>query len=169
MLEKKYNYINGNIVEKPLRREETFEERRKREQSERAKREKRKKLKKKQVKERMAIVQVASVFLILGVVTIMRDGQVYNMQRDLSKMGSEMKVLSAEGEALKVSLLKGASLESIEKDATNKLGMVTATKNDVIFMDTSEDFLGELKAKEVEMEQINSEKGFFSKIFGMFN
>lgn len=148
MLEKKYNYINGNIVQKPLRREESFEEKQRQEQIERAKRERRKLQKRKQANTIKSVLQVSGVFLMLGVIALYRDGQVYNMQRNLTKMGKEIKTISAEGEALRVTLLKGASLEKIEKDAIDKLGMVRSTKNDVVFIDTSQDFLGELRPQE---------------------
>lgn len=147
MLEKRYNYINGSTVQKPLRREPSIDEKR-REEQEKLKRDKIKRQKAKNVQIRWSIIQVASVFLVLGLATIIRDGQVYKMQNNLSKLGKEIKVVSAENEALKVSLLKVSSLSSIEKDATSKLGMKIAEKQDVIYVDTSKDFLGSLKTEE---------------------
>lgn len=145
LLEKKYNYIDGSTVQKPLRREQLEEQRRR---EERRKREKNKRLKARAVKNRWSIMQIAALFLVLGVGTIVRDGQVYKMQNNLSKLGSEIKLTTAQNEALKVSLLKVSSLQNIEKEATSKLDMSIANKADVVFIDTSKDFLGSLKTEE---------------------
>lgn len=146
LLEKKYNYINGSTVQKPLRREHS-EEQRRIEELEKRKREKNKRLKAKEIKNRWSIMQIAALFLVLGVGTIIRDGQVYKMQNNLSKLGKEIKLTTSQNEALKVSLLKVASLQNIEKEATSKLGMSIVNKKDVVYIDTSKDFLGSLKTE----------------------
>lgn len=147
LLEKKNNYIDGSAVRNPLRREHLNEEKRL-EEIERKKREKIRRLKAKEVRSRWAIIQIAVIFLVLGVSSLIRDSKIYKMQNNLSKLGNEVKLTAAQNEALRVSLLKASSLQNIEREATSKLGMSIASKKDVTYIDTSKDFLGSLRTEE---------------------
>ena len=81
MVNKEYDYIRGNTVLSPKRR---FEEEKRREERERVERQ-RKEQQRKQREAKKAVVknilQVASIALVLGVLTIARDGRVYRLQK----------------------------------------------------------------------------------------
>lgn len=144
MVEREYDYIRGNTVLNPKRKYNEIDKRIEKEKQERRQRElqrKEKAAKKATVKN---ILQVSCIALILGVSTIARDGKVYKMQNDLSKVKSEIKTVTAEGEALRVNLLRYSSLADI-KDIANKSGMKMPGKDDSVEIDLSKNFFANLE------------------------
>lgn len=144
MVNKEYDYIRGNTVLSPKRR---FEEEKRREERERIERQ-RKEQQRKQREAKKAIVknilQVASIALVLGVLTIARDGRVYRLQNDLSNVKSEAKTITAENEALRVNLLKFSSLGEIKAFAS-KEGMKVPQKDDIITVNITKDFFANIR------------------------
>ena len=90
------------------------------------------------------ILQVASITLVLGVLTIARDGKVYRLQNNLSSLKNDVKSVSAENEALRVNLLKLASLEEINVAASNA-GMKVPQKDNIIFVNITKDFFANIR------------------------
>ncbi|MDZ7543094.1 cell division protein FtsL, partial [Clostridium perfringens] len=88
-------------------------------------------------------LQVSCIALVLGISSMARDGKVYKMQNDLSKVKNEMKVATEEGKALKVNLLKYEPLSDIV-DAANKEGMKIPGKNDSVVVDLTKNFFANL-------------------------
>ncbi len=144
MVNKEYDYIRGNTVLSPKRR---FEEEKRREERERVERQ-RKEQQRKQREAKKAIVknilQVASISLVLGVLTIARDGRVYRLQNDLSNVKNEAKTITAENEALRVNLLKFSSLGEIKAFAS-KEGMKVPQKDDIITINITKDFFADIR------------------------
>ena len=139
MVNREYEYIRGNTALKPKRKYDEVKRREEREKLERQRRERN--AKKAVVKN---ILQVASIALVLGVLTIARDGKVYRMQNDLTNVKSEIKTVTAEGEALRASLLKFASLGDIKETAI-EAGMKVPQKEDTITVNITKDFFANIR------------------------
>ena len=97
MVNKEYDYIRGNAALNPKRKYDEIDRKIQKENQERERRERlrREKAQKKQVVKN--ILNVASVALVLGVLTIARNGKVYGLQNDLSKVRKEISVATEEG------------------------------------------------------------------------
>jgi cell division protein FtsL len=145
MIVKEFEYINGNIAEKPERRiRET--DKKKYEELQRSKQERNKRLKEEAKKKKNGVLQVAAFIFIMGIFIISRDSNVYNSQKSLDTINSEIKVVKDENEALRVELLKVSSLENIKTKAETKLGMVPATKENTIQLQLPNEYFDNVKA-----------------------
>ena len=133
MIVKEYEYIRGNTATQPRRSSEP--DRKRYEELQKAKRERKRRKLEEERRKRKGARQIAAAIAILGVITIARDTKVYSMQSDLAKLNSEIKSVDDENEALRVELLKVASLDNIKTNAEEKLGMVVATKDEMLQMD----------------------------------
>lgn len=144
MSKREYDYIRGSIATKPNRKYEEIDKRIQKESLERQKREQQRRnqeAKKLVVKN---VLQVASIALVLGVLTIARDAKVYKMQNNLSQVKSEIKTVTAEGEALRANLLQYASISDIKASAT-ELGMKMPSKEETISVTISKDFFESIR------------------------
>ncbi|MGG7143694.1 cell division protein FtsL [Clostridium nigeriense] len=141
---KEYEYIRGNTALNPKRKYDEVKRRKEREELERQRREQQRRernAKKSVVKN---ILQVASIALVLGVLTIARDGKVFKMQNDLTNVKSDIKTVTAEGEALRVNLLKYSSLGDV-KSAATEAGMKIPQMDDTITVNITKDFFTNLR------------------------
>ena len=161
MVVKDYDYIKGNTAAKPQRRNNESD-RKKYEELKRSKKDRNKRLREDQNKKRKGVLQIALVIFILGVTTVARDTKVYNMQKEVSKINSKIKIVNDENEALRVGLLKVASLENIRTNAEEKLGMTVATKEDIVQIDLSENYFAELETESTKENK--EEKSLFSRL-----
>ena len=131
MVVKEYNYNSGSSALDP-KRQGTSPNRKKSQQN---KRNRSNKLEKKSLFKRVLtndVAQIAFVILVLGSITIGRDGKVFSTQKQLSQINNNIKTLVSENEALQVELLKSSSLEQIEDIAKNKLNMISPTKEYIV-------------------------------------
>ena len=165
MLVKEYDYIKGNTAINP-RRQDNEQERIKREKLERAKRNRNKRIREEEIKTRKGILQVALIIVMIGFTTIARDGKVYKMQREVIKINKEIKMINDENEALRVDLLKVASLDNIKTNAEERLDMVVATKENMVEIDFSENYFADLES---EITDENNQKGLFSRLMDALN
>ncbi|MGL4108179.1 cell division protein FtsL [Clostridium sp. LP20] len=161
MVVKDYDYIKGNTAAKPQRRSNESD-RRKYEELKRSKKDRNKRLREDQNKKRKGILQIALLIFILGVTTISRDAKVYTMQKEVKKINADIKTVNDENEALRVELLKVASLENIRTNAEEKLGMAVVTKENVVQIDLSENYFAELETESTKGNK--EEKSLFSKL-----
>ena len=139
MVNREYDYIRGNTAINPKRKYDDFDKRVERENLERRKREEQRREKEAKKSRVKNILQVASIALILGLVNIGIDGKVYKLQKELIEVNKQISIAKAEGEALRVDLLKYASIEDI-KEASIAKGMKTPTKNDTVVINITKDF-----------------------------
>lgn len=139
MVNREYDYIRGNTAINPKRKYDDFDKRVERENLERRKREEQRREKEAKKSRVKNILQVASIALILGLVNIGVDGKVYKLQKELIEVNKQINIAKAEGEALRVDLLKYASIEDI-KEASIAKGMKTPTKNDIVVINITKDF-----------------------------
>ncbi|MBS5926500.1 MAG: cell division protein FtsL [Clostridium sp.] len=158
---KEYEYIRGNTAAQPRRSSET--DRKRYEELQKAKRERKRRKREEERRKRRGARQIAAAIAILGFITIARDTKVYSMQNDLAKLNSEIKSVDDENEALRVELLKVASLDNIKTNAEEKLGMVVATKDEMLQMDLSGNYFEDLENDETNAKD-NNKSGLFAKI-----
>ena len=146
MVVKEFEYVNGNTVVKPERRSEETDKK-KYEELQRSKRERNKRKREEEKKRRNGILQIAAFIFIIGMVIISRDSNVYSTQKELTNINSEIKVVRDDNEALRVELLKVASLENIKTNAEKKLGMVAATKENTIQIELPNKYFDNIENK----------------------
>lgn len=134
---REYDYIKGNNVVNPQRqlREETNQEY---EKLKKAKKQRQLIINNKKAKLRRGVTQIILMVLFLGMVTIYRDSQVYNIQKSISKINTEINAVSADNEALNLNILKASALGNVREAAETRLGMVAPKKEDVIKVNLSE-------------------------------
>lgn len=144
MVSREYDYIGGNTAFNPKR--SLQEERRRQHKEILEKRRKEQQRSEREAKKTFInnILQIAAIALILGIVTIAVDGKVYRMQNDLTAVKSEIKSAEADYEALRVSLLKVASINEI-KNYASEVKMTTPQKDDIISVDLSKDFFANIR------------------------
>jgi cell division protein FtsL len=142
MVKREFDYINGSTAVKPerkiQRKERNYEEYRK------AKIRRQKLKKQEKLRKFRNMIQIAIVVLVLGSITIYRDGKVYSLKSDLKNVNKEIKILDAENEAIRVDLLKNSSLKNIENNAKNKIKMLENSEAKKIEIDLSTNHLGDL-------------------------
>ena len=144
MVNKEYEYIRGNTALSPKRKYDEVKRREERENLERQRREQQKRERNSKKAVVKNILNVASIALVLGVLTIARDGKVYKMQNDLTNVKKEIKTVTAEGEALRANLLKYSSLGEIKEIASTN-GMKMPQKDDSITVDITKDFFANIR------------------------
>lgn len=146
MVVKEFEYVNGNTVAKPERSREI--DKKKYEELQHSKRERNKRKREEEKRKRSGILQIASFIFIIGIFIIYRDSNVYNTQKELDKINNQIKIVKDDNEALRVELLKVASLENIKTKAETKLGMVPSTKENTIQIQLPNEYFENIKSTE---------------------
>lgn len=164
MIVKEFDYIKGSTATKPLRRS-TEADRKKYEELKRSKKNRERRQKEEEKKKIYDVYKIVFLICLFGIVTVLRDGQVMNLQREVTKLNSEIKLLTDENEGIRVELLKVASLDNIKTNAESKLSMTMPTKDQITKIDLSQNYFAELEAELTE-ENNNEKKGLFSKLMG---
>lgn len=148
MIERDFNYINGNTAVQPKREIERKVERREKER--RLEDYKRKKLKKEKIKKAknlkifFSVVQMAVLAFTLGSIIITRDSKVYSLKSTMKSINKDIKEMTEENEAMKIDLLKNSSLRNVEKNAKSKTKMIEAKEAKKVEVDLSKNYLGDL-------------------------
>lgn len=106
----------------------------------RAREEKKKALEQKKLKAKVKIIAGILLAFSLGIVLILRYSAVYNLQKQLSGVSTEIRNLSMENENLKVQLIKASDMQQVEQVAVSKLHMVTPDKNNIIYLQATKDY-----------------------------
>jgi cell division protein FtsL len=101
---------------------------------------KRKALIQKRSAQKAKSIKIIAAAFIIGVVLIMRYSSVYNLQKDLINLKTDMQEMNMENENLKVALIKASNIEQIEATAKSKLHMVVPNKNNVVYEETTKDY-----------------------------
>ena len=78
------------------------------------------------------MLRIISLIFVLGFTIISRDGKVYQMQNQLSKINRDISSTISDNEALEVKILKSISLDDIASIAKNRLSMIFPTKDDIL-------------------------------------
>jgi cell division protein FtsL len=144
---REYDYIKGNTALAPERKrkvrkpDEKYKkiQRRKKIQTRNAL------LRNRRKNDRKYILTVAVVIFGLGFITISSDSKVYNMQKKVAELNTQIKQTQEDNEAIKVQLLKFSSLNNIQEKAKTKLAMSIPNKAETIKIDFSENYFKDLK------------------------
>ena len=113
MVVKEYDYIKGNTALNP-KRKVNERDNKKYDQLKKSKKNRERRIQEQKRKTRATMLQISLFILIMGIITIARDSQVFTMQKELTSINKEIKIYEAENEALKVDLLKASSLDNIK-------------------------------------------------------
>lgn len=161
-----YDYIKGSTATKPWRKTSVQNPSRKYKETHKVKQEKKLKVKNKKKNDRRYVLSVAGVILCFGCVTILGDSRVYNMQKQVRQLNTEIKQIQEENEALKVKILKFSSLSNIQESAEARISMVIPTKEDSVKLDFSKNYFESIK-DETNNEEIHKEDkdGIIAKLF----
>lgn len=144
MVDREYDYIRGNTAIKPKKVNREIEKQIEKKQLEEKRRQIQRQEKLKTKQKVMSILQVATVALVLGVSAIAMDGKVYKAQKELTNLKNDISIATAEGEALRVDMLKNSSIEDIKKLADG-LNMKAPDKNDVVTINITKNFFENLE------------------------
>jgi cell division protein FtsL len=159
----KENYVNGNTVLAPSYEPLAPSKKQDYERLNKAKAENLIKKREKRVNSKAKTLRNIALVFIIGVTLIFRYASIYNIQKNLSNIKSEVVNLNKENENLKVELVKASNLNNVEKIATEKLHMVRTEKSNAIYMDlTKENFV-----KVASANKDQSQLSFLQKIYKM--
>jgi len=114
----------------------------------------------KRVKSKMKVMINIGVAFIIGLVLIYRYVVMYNIRQDLSNIKSQVAAVNKENDNLKVILVSASSINEVEKTATEKLQMVRADRNQVVYADLTKENFKSTSNKNNEDTKV----GFFQKI-----
>lgn len=154
---REYDYIKGNTALVPERQ---IKERVTKERKIQQRKKKSTQLKGKVTKDFMGMV---FVMFILGGASLLIDGHVYTLQKELSNMEVKVSDQLEINEALKVDLLKISSIDKVKTTAEKELGMVYPGKEGTISIDMSKDYFSHIK------EENENKSSFLAKLIDTFN
>lgn len=163
-----YDYIKGSTATKPVRKSNVQNPNRKYKETHKIKQDRKARLKIKKKNDRRYVLSVAGIILCFGCATILGDSKVYNMQKQVRQLNTEINQMQEENEALKVKILKFSSLRNIQESAEAKIGMVMPEKKDTIKVNFSDDYFKNVKEddKNEENHKESKQNGMISKLFG---
>lgn len=143
MNKREYDYIRGNTALDPKRIERNIEK--KVQKQSQIKKQKALKIRQNEFRKTLVknILQIASVTLVLGVITIARNGSIYKVQKNLADAKNQISKSNEQGEALRVDLLKYSSVSDVKQIAT-KSKMIMPNSKDSVSIDLSKDFFPNL-------------------------
>ena len=162
-----YSYsVKGNTAVKPLKKTTIRKPKKSREQIRKEKKNKKNLFKKQRQSDRKYMLTVVMFILGLGCITIAGDSKVYKMQKTVTTLENEISSTKEENEALRVEILKYSSLNNIEENAGNTLGMHVPHGEDVVKIDFSNDYFKDVKVNSnTDQKDDNSFLGFLETIF----
>lgn len=161
MVVKEYDYIKGNTALNPKRNVKE-KENKKYDELKRSKKNHKRRIQEQKRKTRATMFQISLFILVMGVITIARDSQVFTMQKELTSINNEIKEYQAENEALEVDLLKSSSLDNIKDTAESELKMTIAKKENIAAVDLSQNYFRELDKK--DKSEKKESKGIINKV-----
>lgn len=167
MLVKEVEYYNNrNTLDYPKKKSRE-EDRKKYDELRKAKRNREKRKREASKLKRKIAFQVISVAFIAGIISLAIDTRVFKMQSELNNVNSKIEGVKAENEDLKVKLLQTGSLDEIETNAQNKLGMVATTKANIVNVDLSNNYFQKLDDEDKALKEEDS--SVYNKIKAIFN
>ena len=164
---REYDYIKGSTVSAPERKSGVRKLDKKYKKIQRRKNINNRNtlLRNRRKNDRKYILTVAIVIFSLGFITISGDSKVYNMQRKISDISTQINQKQEENEALKVKLLKFSSLNNIQEKAGTKLAMFIPKKEETVKIDFSENYFKNLNSN--ISNDSTKETNLFSKFMNL--
>ena len=144
--------IRGNTVLKPEYNPYKNDQA---EQEEKRKRKiKHNKQKNRRMKNKVKVMRNIALTFIIGLTLVCRYCIIYDMQRELNSIKTNINVINRDNENLKVELVKYSNLQFIEETATNKLQMVKPDKGLAVYTNLDKEIIQSTeKKKEIEAQQ----------------
>jgi len=164
---REYDYIKGSTVSAPERKSGVRKPDKKYKQIQRRKNinSRNTLLRNRRKNDRKYILTVAIVIFSFGFITISGDSKVYNMQKKISDISTQISQKQEENEALKVKLLKFSSLNNIQEKAGTKLAMFIPKKEETVRIDFSENYFKNLNSN--GSNDSTKETNLFSKFMNL--
>lgn len=153
------NYIQGNTVLVPQRVEKTKDNRLK--ELEEGRSELHKKKTNKRISSKVCVIRNIALVFIVGALLIARYSIIYDMQRNLNAIKSDITETSRENESLKVELVKYNNLRFIEETATAKLHMIQPDKNAAVYVSLDKNYFPNVAEKD---DKLVSQQNLIQKI-----
>lgn len=167
MARREYDYIKGSTALAPERKHRVRKPDKKYKQIQRRKKIQTKNtlLRNKRKNDRKYVLTVAIVILSLGFITISSDSKVYNMQKKVTDLNTQITQTEESNEALKVKVLKFSSLNNIEQNAETKLSMIMPKKEETVKIDFSQNYFKDLRP--TVSENNNKQTSLFSRLINL--
>lgn len=167
MARREYDYIKGSTALAPERKRRVQKPDKKYKQIQIRKKLQNKNnlLRNNRKNDRKYILTIAIVILSLGFITISSDSKVYNMQKAVTDLNTQIKQTEEANEALKVKLIKFSALNNIEQNAGTKLSMIVPKKEETVKIDFSQNYFKDLNS--TVSENNTKETNLFSKLINL--
>ena len=164
---REYDYIKGSTVSAPERKSGIRRPSKKYKQIQRRKKIQNRNilLKSRRKNDRKYVLTMVIIIFGLGFVTISGNSKVYDMQKKISDISTQINKTQEENEALKVKVLKFSSLKNIQEKAGTKLFMFIPNKEETVKIDFSQNYFKDLKQK--SSENVTKETNLFSKLVNL--
>ena len=154
------NLINGSSALAPVRKPYTPNVNEELERLKKQKKIKQKALEEARVLKQARVIGIIFLSFLIGVLLIGRYAAVYNMQKDITKVKTQIHNLNMENENLTVQLVKANNIQQIEETAKTKLHMITPDNNKVIHIETTKDYF----AKNTNDDKKNKQEDLIARI-----
>ena len=166
MAGREYDYIKGSTVSAPERKSGVRKLDKKYKKIQRRKNINNRNtlLRNRRKNDRKYILTMVVIIFGLGFVTISGDGKVYDMQRKISNLNTQINQTQEDNEALKVKLLKYSSLSNIQGKAETKLSMFIPNKKETVRIDFSQNYFENLKSNS---SSNNTKETLLSKVMNL--
>jgi len=163
---REYDYIKGSTVSAPERKSGVRKLDKKYKKIQRRKNINNRNtlLRNRRKNDRKYILTMVVIIFGLGFVTISGDGKVYDMQRKISNLNTQINQTQEDNEALKVKLLKYSSLSNIQGKAETKLSMFIPNKKETVRIDFSQNYFENLKSNS---SSNNTKETLLSKVMNL--
>ena len=164
---REYDYIKGSAVSVPERKSGVRKPDKKYKQIQRRKNINNRNtlLRNRRKNDRKYILTMVVIIFGIGFITISGDGKVYDMQRKISNLSTQINQTQEENEALKVKLLKFSALNNIQQKAGTKLAMFIPNKEETVRIDFSQNYFENLKSN--SSNNSTKESNLFSKFMNL--
>ncbi|WP_294156633.1 cell division protein FtsL [uncultured Clostridium sp.] len=162
-----YSYgVKGNTAVKPLKKTTICKPKKNSQIRRQKKNDKKNMFRRERQSDRKYIFTVILFVLGLGCITIAGDGKVYKLQNNVTTLENQINSTKEENEALRVKILKYSSLDNIEENAGNSLGMYLPHSDDMVKIDFSDDYFKDVNVNNTTVQKKESSfRGFFEKVF----
>lgn len=164
MVGREYDYIKGSTVSAPERKSRVRKPDTKYKQIQRRKN-RNALLRNRRKNDRKYVLTMVVIIFGIGFITISGDSKVYDMQRKISNLSTQINQTQEDNEALKVKLLKYSALSNIQEKAGTKLSMFIPKKEETIKIDFSQNYFENLKSN--SSQNSTKETNLFSKLLNL--
>jgi cell division protein FtsL len=144
------NNINGNNALAPQKMPSRQIDYDKQRDLEKLKKEHIKINKQKSVNKKAKILRNIIFCFIIGITVIYRYSIIYNIEKDILDVKSEISTVNSENENLKIGLLKYSNIKEIENNAVKNLNMFPKNESNIVYIDLEKNNFKSFSEEEVK-------------------